>query len=168
MKNSPKKSSGFTLIELMIVVAIIGLLSSIAIPNFLKFIAKARQSEARTNLGAIYVAQMSYFGTAGTFAGKTDSKGLDAFAQIGWDPRSPGVMRYAFIMDEAIILPGHNPPSSLPPAIASSEFGFTAIAAGNIDSDPFVDVWGINDQKIIENRVPDASGWGADGSDIQN
>ncbi|MBI2370572.1 MAG: prepilin-type N-terminal cleavage/methylation domain-containing protein, partial [Deltaproteobacteria bacterium] len=43
---------GFTLIELMIVVAIIGILAAIAIPNFLRFQAKSKQSEAKTNLAA--------------------------------------------------------------------------------------------------------------------
>ncbi len=43
-------------------VAIIGILAAIAIPNFLRYQAKSRQSEAKTNLGAIFVAETSYFG----------------------------------------------------------------------------------------------------------
>ncbi|MBI3622114.1 MAG: prepilin-type N-terminal cleavage/methylation domain-containing protein, partial [Nitrospirae bacterium] len=51
---------GFTLIELMIVVAIIGILAAIAIPNFLRFQAKSKQAEAKTNLGAIGTTAESY------------------------------------------------------------------------------------------------------------
>jgi len=51
---------GFTLIELMIVIAIIGILAAIAIPNFVKFQCRSKQSEARTSLKAIYTAQEGY------------------------------------------------------------------------------------------------------------
>ena len=60
MLSMLKGKKGFTLIELMIVVAIIGILAAIAIPNFLKFQAKSKMSEAKTNLGAIYTGQLSY------------------------------------------------------------------------------------------------------------
>ncbi len=51
---------GFTLIELMIVVAIIGILAAIAIPNFLKYQAKSKQSEAKMNLGSMGTSAESY------------------------------------------------------------------------------------------------------------
>jgi prepilin-type N-terminal cleavage/methylation domain-containing protein len=49
-----RTAKGFTLIELMIVVAIIGILAAIAIPNFIRFQARARQSEANTNLKSLF------------------------------------------------------------------------------------------------------------------
>jgi type IV pilus assembly protein PilA len=55
------RARGFTLIELMIVVAIIGILAAIAIPNFIKFQARSKQSEAKSNLKAIFTAEKSYY-----------------------------------------------------------------------------------------------------------
>ena len=67
MSSIKKITKGFTLIELMIVVAIIGILAAIAIPNFLKFQCKAKQSEAKTALKAIYTTQLAYNGEFGSF-----------------------------------------------------------------------------------------------------
>ena len=62
MLSTLRSKKGFTLIELMIVVAIIGILAAIAIPNFLKFQAKSKQSEAKSNLGAIFTGELAYYG----------------------------------------------------------------------------------------------------------
>ena len=57
IKNNNK---GFSLIELMVVVGIIGILASVAVPNLLKFQAKAKQSNAKTELSAIYGTQKAF------------------------------------------------------------------------------------------------------------
>ena len=79
---------GFTLIELMIVVAIIGLLAALAIPNFLKFQARAKTSEAKTELKGLFTAQKAYFGEHSQF-------GSD-YNTIGWSPERGN--RYAVWM----------------------------------------------------------------------
>ena len=57
-----KRTSGFTLIELMIVVAIIGILSAIAIPKFADLIRKSNEGATKGNLGAIRSALSIYYG----------------------------------------------------------------------------------------------------------
>jgi type IV pilus assembly protein PilA len=61
MLKKIRSRKGFTLVELMIVVAIIGILAAIAIPNFLNFRMKAKTSEAKSNLGAIRSTEVAYY-----------------------------------------------------------------------------------------------------------
>lgn len=63
-----KQASGFTLIELIVVVVIIGLLSTIALPSFLNQADRARQAEGQSNIGAINRAQQAYKLEEGGFA----------------------------------------------------------------------------------------------------
>jgi type IV pilus assembly protein PilA len=64
-----KGQKGFTLIELMIVVAIIGILAAIAIPNFLTYQLKSRQAEAKTNLQAIKTSEVAFQAERGCYIG---------------------------------------------------------------------------------------------------
>lgn len=64
-----KSDKGFTLIELMIVVAIIGILAAIAIPNFLRFQLKAKSSEGKVNIAAIRTAEEAFNAEFGTYVG---------------------------------------------------------------------------------------------------
>ena len=59
----------------MIVVAIIGILAAISIPNFLRYQATPRQAQVKTNLGGIYVAETASFSSAGID---------DALANVGF------------------------------------------------------------------------------------
>jgi type IV pilus assembly protein PilA len=85
MLSKLRSKKGFTLIELMIVVAIIGILAAIAIPNFLKFQAKSKQSEAKSNLGAVFTGELAFFGEQNKYGD---------FDQINWSPT--GVTRYHY------------------------------------------------------------------------
>src|SRR3989454_12767138 len=79
---------GFTLIELMIVVAIIGILAAIAIPNFIKFQARSKQSEAKANLKAVFTAQKAFFQEKDKFSSLT--------GEIGFSPERNN--RYAYYL----------------------------------------------------------------------
>jgi len=69
MMRRIRNRKGFTLVELMIVVAIIGILAAIAIPNFLNFRLKAKTSEAKSNLGAIRSTEVAYYAEWNTYVG---------------------------------------------------------------------------------------------------
>ncbi len=68
MKRLLNSESGFTLVELMVVVAIIGVLSAVAVPNFKKYQAKSKTSEAKLQLAASYTAQQSFYADYDTYA----------------------------------------------------------------------------------------------------
>jgi type IV pilus assembly protein PilA len=69
MKNlkTKNKNAGFSLIELMVVVAIIGILATIAIPNYQVMQARSKQTEAKSDLSGVYTAQKAFFAEYSTF-----------------------------------------------------------------------------------------------------
>ncbi len=136
-----KSKKGFTLIELMIVVAIIGILAAIAIPNFLRFQLKSKSSEGKVNIAAIRTAQESYLAEFGTYvqanqspavAGIGTSKigfvdtGLAGanFDTLGWAPE--GLVFFSYGVAYA---------SATPDA-------YTISATANIDGDAVNQAWG--------------------------
>ena len=95
---------GFTLIELMIVIAIVGILAGVAVPQFRSYQMNSKRTEALTNLQSLAVAQKAYFGERGAHIGvpaaepgqslgnapseqRRDVAPLAAaFANLGWTP----------------------------------------------------------------------------------
>jgi len=80
--NEMKKQQGFTLIELMIVVAIIGILAAIAIPAYQDYTIRAQVSEGLNLSGAAKAAVTEYFQDQGTFPNSNNLAGLEAAVNI--------------------------------------------------------------------------------------
>jgi type IV pilus assembly protein PilA len=129
-----RSKKGFTLVELMIVVAIIGILAAIAIPNFLNFRLKAKASEAKSNLGAVRSTEVAYFAENNVYVGnqgytpvhagdktlKEPWVGTTRFSILGFAPE--GNVFYEYRLDPATDWP-------------SQTAGFTATAQGDLDGD---------------------------------
>jgi len=151
MLKSLKSHKGFTLIELMIVVAIIGILAAIAIPNFLRYQAQSRQAEAKTNLGGVFIAETSYYGEQSRYGN---------FQEVGF-ALAGSSNRYTYrsgaggaaggassnTAGQDLIAGVTGSTAEIAPTALNSQAGFTATAAANLDNDLTTDNWHINDIK---------------------
>lgn len=147
------REKGFTLIELMIVVAILGILAAIAIPNFMRFQAKSKQSEAKTNLGAIGTTAEAWRTERDTY--------VATVAELGWAPQ--GSSRYGYSYNALLLLAntvaGNCATSDDASAAAvAAPATFIAIATGDIDSDATCDIWQYNELRALTNTTNDVSG----------
>jgi Tfp pilus assembly protein PilE len=130
----------------MIVVAIIAIMAVIAIPNFLSFVSKTRRSEVKSNMSAIYKAEISYFGENDTFS--------PSFAEIRWVPQGIAYYTYTLGVEEWGKDNTANPrPASVVPV--ANDNAFLAFGWGNIDTDIVVDIWNVDERKTMVNDVSD-------------
>jgi type IV pilus assembly protein PilE len=73
-----RKNKGFTLVELMITVAIVGILASIAIPAYSDHVAKSRRADAKAALSQLAQAMERYYTEKSTYVGATVGSGANA------------------------------------------------------------------------------------------
>ena len=155
---------GFTLIELMIVVAIIAFLAMVSVPSFMRFLAKAKRAEAYMNLGSIYAAQKAYWAENGRYSDLLSGEG-----GIGWKPegyKGGGknenfYYTYGFAngSEGKNYFTGKLETAASNLALAKADAnGFIVVAAGDIDGDGNPDILTIDEHntiKIVQDDLAD-------------
>ena len=138
MKRSIKKVlAGFTLVELMIVVVILGILAAVAIPAFTRYVKRSKTSEATGNISKIYQGEITFFNQSG-------ERGAAGFQTCTATPAAaPTASKYTGV--DPTVFSGDTGWSAIgfsldtmgyyQYAVAADTAAFTATARGNIDGD---------------------------------
>jgi len=158
---------GFTLIELMIVVGIIGILVAIAAPNFARYQAKARQSEAKLALSAMYSSEKSFYSEYSSYISSMDGigyqpEGSRRFYAVGWTAAHSGTITgydgsYAtgnwLAVNNTFSCSGGSV-SSLGAQLSGDAQTFVVGATGCIrEGETDFDTWNIDEIKEVQNNV---------------
>lgn len=122
MSTARRRIRGFTLIELVIAIAIVGILAAIAIPAFTEQLRKSRRSEAVQILSDVMLKEEKWRSNHATYG---------TLAQVGGAATSPSGY-YTF---DAPALPGGNCPGTATAVSSANSFSFRATAAGGQASD---------------------------------
>jgi type IV pilus assembly protein PilA len=141
-----KICKAFSLIELMIVVAIIGIIAMLAAPSITRYIARAKRAEAMIQLKTIYAAEKAYWAENGHYTNR-----LTGDKSIGWTTESSSgkpTLYYTYGFPGAAgvqNVPGKLGTSSTYLSVAfANDSGFKAVAAGDIDGDGIPDIIAID------------------------
>lgn len=109
------------------------------------------QKEAQINLENVFAVQIALFGEMNKFGTN--------FKEVYWRPE--GRTHYAYFLPEETLQPDVGGPYELPEGIRPevSEKSFVMVAAGNLDDDPTLDIWTINEHKELKHLVNDLGEW---------
>ena len=99
VRVSARGAPGFTLMELLIVVIIVGILSTLALPQFPRAMERARQAEARAMLGQIYQAERIYYAEKDFYVTATPANN-PTVASIPADTSPDNYFKYAVAVPE--------------------------------------------------------------------
>lgn len=149
------KKLGFTLVELMVVVAIISLLSLVALPKYWRFHAKAKRAEVYLNLSSLHTAEKLYWSEHSKYSDKI--LGQDG---LGWQPDGQTNYTYGFAGTPNVnfVLGKLGKDTNALSQSHATEHSFLAVAVGDIDGDGKPDVITINENreiKIVQDDLSD-------------
>ena len=132
----PEGHGGFTLLELIIVVTLIGALSAIAIPLFIRYQLKSKSAEGKTNLGAIRTLEEAYFSEyEGYVTAVPEPAMVPGASRSVFDPINSDFSDLGFAPEGPVFF-------SYGVAVSADGAGYTADAAADIDADGIVQFWG--------------------------
>jgi type II secretory pathway pseudopilin PulG len=147
--TSLKSSSGMVWWEWLVLIAIVAVLAAIAIPNFLQYGARSKQTEARTNLKYILYLQQEYFKKHGHYGNSFEEIYFTTPENYGWRHCRFGMGDSRLGVDRR-----EEELARLLKELAKPD-GFVAISVGNNDSDDTLDVWMVDETGKLMNLVDD-------------